>query len=215
MSDTSTLKGTRFPKLTEKQKASLLHVWRYTLKGRERTPDAAFWESYGIGDYSTDKHVPLPTAKALEKQGLARVRVHDSYHWVTVAPFRDTRYGHKKVRVIDHSVKLTPEGEAFAAALTAPRRNPSSNDPGLTVAKLKLRRIAPGHYEHVNKATGTTWEIFHRTREYRGENEWVYFRTDVEWGTSTWSEGRAHDTFFTKADAVEALVDYLQERDGR
>lgn len=196
--------------LTEKQKASLLHIWRYTLKGRERTPDAAFWESYGVGSYATDKHVPLATAKALEKRGLARVRVHASDHWVTVAPFGNTAYGHKKVRVIHHSVKLTPEGEAFAAALAAPRRNPSSNDPSLTVAKLKLRRVAPGNYEHVNKATGTTWEIFHRTGEYRGENEWVYMRTDENAWSS--SEGRAHDAYATKADAVEALVDLLRHR---
>ena len=90
------------------------------------------------------------------------------------------------------------------------RRNPSSNDPNLTVAKLKLKRIGPGNYEHVNAATGTTWEIFHRTGEYRGENEWIYMRTDENAWSS--SERRAQDAYATKADAVEALVDTLRHR---
>lgn len=100
--------------------------------------------------------------------------------------------------------------DACERASTAPRRNPSTNDPGLTVAKLKLRRRAPGVYEHVNRATGTTWGIYHRTGEYRGENAWVYIRTDdAAWSSS---ENRAHDTFSTKADAVEALVEHLRGR---
>jgi hypothetical protein len=90
-------------------------------------------------------------------------------------------------------------------------KNPSRNDPELTVATLKLRRVAPGHYEHLNTRTKTEWSIFRRTGEFRGENEWVYMRTDDDAWTSH-SESRPQDAYATKRDAVEALVDRLRYR---
>lgn len=91
------------------------------------------------------------------------------------------------------------------------RKNPSISDPNLTVQTLKLKRINPGHYEHVNKATGTTWWILHHYGEYRGEDHWVFMRSDDAVGAS--SEGRYTDVYATKRDAAEALVDYLRHRD--
>jgi len=85
------------------------------------------------------------------------------------------------------------------------------NDPNLTVETLKLKRIEAGHYEHVNKATGTEWEILHVHGDYRGEDHWVYRRIDGNAGLS--SEGRVTDTYATKRDAAEALVDRLRHRD--
>ena len=93
----------------------------------------------------------------------------------------------------------------------AGRKNPSRNDPELTVATLKLRRLGPGHYEHFNARTKTEWSIFHRTGEFRGENEWVYMRTD-DGAWTAHSESRPQDTYATKRDAVEALVDRLRYR---
>jgi hypothetical protein len=85
------------------------------------------------------------------------------------------------------------------------------NDPNLTVETLKLKRLGPGYYEHVNKATGTTWWIIHRHGEFRGEDCWVYMRSDENAGSSR--EGRAEDDYATKRDAAEALVDRLRHRD--
>ena len=93
----------------------------------------------------------------------------------------------------------------------ARRKNPSVNDPNLTVETLRLKRIGPGHYEHVNKATGTTWWILHLYGEYRGEDRWVFMRSDHAVGSS--SEGTHHDDYATKRDAAEALVDRLRHRD--
>lgn len=85
------------------------------------------------------------------------------------------------------------------------------NDPNLTVETLKLKRLGPGYYEHVNKATGTTWQIIHQYGEYRGEDHWVYMRSDDAVGAS--SEGTYTDVYATKRDAAEALVDRLRHRD--
>lgn len=50
--------------------------------------------------------------------------------------------------------RLTGEGAPKGA-----RRNPSPNDPYLTVEKLHLKKIIDGFYEYTNPATGTTWHI--------------------------------------------------------
>lgn len=82
----------------------------------------------------------------------------------------------------------------------------ASNDPSLTVSRLRLRRVIAGVYEHVNRPTGTTWRISRRTVSGPGEYAtWVFYNAGDN------REG-GNDVYYSKAEAVEALVSYLQGR---
>jgi hypothetical protein len=151
------------------------------------------------------KAVGLRTARALEEMGLIKLHVEEGTYRVGYGLFGKQGKSAVRKTYSDFTATLTPEGRAAAAT----RRNPSINDPNLTVETLKLRRLGPGYYEHVNKATGTKWWIIHRYGEFRGEDHWVYMRTDDNAGD--W-ESRIHDHYATKRDTVEALVEGLRER---
>jgi hypothetical protein len=192
------------------------------------------YPAYDHGWRETGKHCTFPTARKLESIGLVEVKAetaswrHASTGFVRQAGLKGG-VPHHTSTFIDARARLTPAGRALVESLPSPKAlpkkvrlsawqkamaNPASaraNDPSLTVARLRLRRLAPGLYEHVNGPTGTTWRIFHDHGDTRGVDRWMYYRTDADaWQRR--SESEAQDTYATKADAAAALVDRLNYR---
>jgi hypothetical protein len=182
--------------LTPAQHAALVEVVK-----RVRADGPHTRVPYGAGTWPM---IRAGTAIALRDLGL--VTLHTD---MTTRPAK-AGFGHKAnwKTVLSSSAWMEPT-ETFMRRLAkmdaknaGARPNPAGNDPHLTVAKLHLRRIAPGAYEHVNRATGTTWSVF--KRESRVPS-WTFRNTLDN------REGGA-DVFPSKSDASLALVHYLRGR---
>jgi len=104
-----------------------------------------------------------------------------------------------KQRAWDAAWRLFDDRPKHGAVLCNPH---PANDAMLTLAKLHLKRIAPGAYEHRNLPTATTWRVVQR--EVPGRATWTFHNAERREG--------GNDVYYSKAEAAEALVHYLRGR---